>query len=142
MVLLTWEPWAWGSGTSQPAYSLDRITAGDFDSYLRQWGQALADWGHPVMLRFGHEMNGNWYPWSEQLNGNGPGDYVAAWRHIHDVVASTGTSNVTWLAELRSLAPASRSSSARRPPQSRAGQRPNARRPWWAIWPRRGMSPP
>jgi hypothetical protein len=97
VVLLTWEPWVWGAGTSQPAYSLDRITAGDFDHYLRQWGQALADWGHPVMLRFGHEMNGNWYPWSEQLNGNGTGDYVAAWRHVHDVVASTGASNVTWV---------------------------------------------
>lgn len=96
-VLLTWEPWTWGAGTSQPAYSLDRITAGDFDPYLRQWGQALANWGHPVMLRFGHEMNGNWYPWSEQLNGNGPGDYVAAWRHVHDVVASAGASNVTWV---------------------------------------------
>lgn len=97
VVLLTWEPWTWGAGTSQPAYSLDRITAGDFDPYVRQWGQALANWGHPVMLRFGHEMNGNWYPWSEQLNGNGPGDYVAAWRHVHDVVASTGASNVTWV---------------------------------------------
>ncbi|MET1064783.1 MAG: beta-mannanase, partial [Arthrobacter sp.] len=61
-VLLTWEPWTWGGGTAQPAYSLDRITAGDFDPYLRQWGQALAGWGHPVMLRFGHEMNGSWYP--------------------------------------------------------------------------------
>ena len=96
-VLLTWEPWAWGAGTVQPAFSLDRITAGDFDPYLRQWGQSLANWRHPVMLRFGHEMNGNWYPWSEQLNGNGPGDYTAAWRHVHDVVASTGASNVTWV---------------------------------------------
>ena len=96
-VLLTWEPWTWGGGTAQPAYSLDRITAGDFDPYLRQWGQALAGWGHPVMLRFGHEMNGNWYPWSEQLNGNGAGDFVAAWRHVHDVVASTGASNITWV---------------------------------------------
>ncbi|WP_307857067.1 glycoside hydrolase family 26 protein [Pseudarthrobacter albicanus] len=96
-VLLTWEPWAWGGGTVQPAYSLDRITAGDFDPYLRQWGQALANWGHPVMLRFGHEMNGNWYPWSEQVNGNGAGDYVAAWRHVHDVVASTGASNISWV---------------------------------------------
>ena len=95
--LLTWEPWTWGGGTEQPAYSLDRIAAGDFDPYLRQWGQALAGWGHPVMLRFGHEMNGNWYPWSEQINGNGSGDYVAAWRHVHDVVASTGATNITWV---------------------------------------------
>ncbi|WP_411374055.1 glycoside hydrolase family 26 protein [Arthrobacter sp. MPF02] len=95
--LLTWEPWTWGGGTEQPAYSLDRIAAGDFDPYLQQWGQALAGWGHPVMLRFGHEMNGNWYPWSEQINGNSSGDYVATWRHVHDVVAATGASNITWV---------------------------------------------
>lgn len=95
--LLTWEPWAWGGGTNQPAYALNRITAGDFDPYLRQWGTALAAWGHPVMLRFGHEMNGTWYPWAEGINGNGSGDYAAAWRHVHDVVAATGASNVSWV---------------------------------------------
>jgi hypothetical protein len=97
VTLLAWEPWTWGAGTSQPAYALDRITAGDFDPYLRQWGQALAAWGHPVMLRFGHEMNGDWYPWSEQVNSNGPGDYVAAWRHVHDTVVSAGATNVAWV---------------------------------------------
>jgi beta-mannanase len=97
VTLLTWEPWTWGAGTEQPRFSLDRIAAGDFDAYLRRWGTALAGWGHPVMIRFGHEMNGNWYPWSEGVNGNGPGDYAAAWRHVHDVVAATGATNITWV---------------------------------------------
>ncbi|MBT2513145.1 beta-mannanase [Arthrobacter sp. ISL-30] len=98
MSLITWEPWLWsGNGANQPAYALDRITAGDFDTYIRQWGTALASWGKPVMLRFAHEMNGNWYPWAEAANGNGAGDYVAAWRHVHDVVASTGATNVQWV---------------------------------------------
>ncbi|MET1154018.1 glycosyl hydrolase [Arthrobacter sp.] len=97
VTLLTWEPWTWGGGTEQSAYSLGRITAGDFDPYLREWGAALAQWGHPVMLRFGHEMNGNWYPWSEGINGNTAGDYAAAWRHVHDVVSSTGARNITWV---------------------------------------------
>ena len=96
--LVTWEPWLWtGNGADQPAYSLDRITAGDFDAYIQQWGTALASWGKPVMLRFGHEMNGNWYPWAESANGNQAGDYVAAWRHVHDVVAATGAANVQWV---------------------------------------------
>ena len=96
--LVTWEPWLWsGNGANQPAYSLDRIAAGDFDAYISQWGTALASWGKPVMLRFAHEMNGNWYPWAESANGNGPGDYVAAWRHVHDVVAATGATNVQWV---------------------------------------------
>ena len=95
--LLTWEPWTWGGGLEQPAYSLDRITAGDFDARIVQWGQALAAWSQPVMLRFAHEMNGNWYPWAEGVNGNQAGDYVQAWRHVHDVVASTGATNVQWV---------------------------------------------
>ncbi|MHA7279686.1 glycoside hydrolase family 26 protein [Arthrobacter sp. MDT2-2] len=95
--LLTWEPWTWGGGTEQPAYSLDRIAAGDFDAYLREWGTALGQWGQPVHLRFAHEMNGNWYPWAEGVNGNGAGDYIAAYRHVHDVVASTGATNISWV---------------------------------------------
>ena len=95
--LITWEPWAWGGGTEQPAYSLDRIAAGDFDAQITQWGQALTAWGYPVQLRFAHEMNGNWYPWAEGVNGNQTGDYVNAWRHVHDVVAATGGGNVSWV---------------------------------------------
>lgn len=95
--LVTWEPWVWGGGLEQPAYALDRIAAGDFDAHITRWGQALASWGYPVQLRFAHEMNGNWYPWAEGLNGNQPGDYVQAWRHVHDVVAATGATNVSWV---------------------------------------------
>ncbi|WP_104063852.1 glycosyl hydrolase [Arthrobacter sp. 4R501] len=95
--LITWEPWAWGGGMEQPAYSLDRVAAGDFDAHITQWGQALAAWGQPVQLRFAHEMNGNWYPWAEGVNGNQAGDYVNAWRHVHDVVAATGAGNVSWV---------------------------------------------
>ncbi|RAX15401.1 beta-mannanase [Pseudarthrobacter sp. AG30] len=95
--LITWEPWAWGGGVNQPAYALDRVAAGDFDATITQWGQSIAAWGKPVMLRFAHEMNGNWYPWAEGVNGNQPGDYVAAWRHVHDVVAATGAANVQWV---------------------------------------------
>ncbi len=96
--LITWEPWLWsGNGANQPAYALDRITAGDFDTYIAQWGTALASWDKPVMLRFAHEMNGNWYPWAESANGNQAGDYAAAWRHVHDVVAATGATNVQWV---------------------------------------------
>ena len=96
--LVTWEPWSWGGPqVDQPDYSLARITAGDFDSYITGWGQQLAAWGDTVMLRFSHEMNGDWYPWAEGVNTNSAGDYVEAWRHVHDVLAATGASNVQWV---------------------------------------------
>lgn len=95
--LITWEPWRWGGGVTQSAYSNARVAAGDFDPYIRQWGSALAGWGKPVYLRYAHEMNGNWYPWSDGVNGNASGSYVAAWKHVHDVLQSQGASNVKWV---------------------------------------------
>ena len=95
--LITWEPWAWGGGVDQPRFASDRVAAGDHDAMITAWGEALAAWGRPVLLRYGHEMNGPWYPWSDGVNGNRRGDYVAAWRHVHDVVASAGATNVTWV---------------------------------------------
>ncbi|MGY0005400.1 glycoside hydrolase family 26 protein [Micromonospora sp. I033] len=83
--------------SNQPAYRLSRITAGDFDPYLRSWAQGIRSLGYPVAIRLAHEMNGDWYPWSEASNGNRPGEYVAAWRHVHDLFRAAGVTNVTWV---------------------------------------------
>ena len=42
-------------------------------------------------------MNGNWYPWSEQINGNKAGQYVKAWQHVHDIFTQQRATNVTWV---------------------------------------------
>jgi len=42
-------------------------------------------------------MNGNWFPWSEGVNGNKSGEFVAAWRHVHDVFTAVGATNATWV---------------------------------------------
>jgi beta-mannanase len=49
------------------------------------------------MLRPFHEMNGNWYPWGGTVNGNSPAEFRAAWRHVHDIFAEEGVTNVTWV---------------------------------------------
>lgn len=82
---------------NQPAFSLSKIIAGQYDAYIRQWATDAKKWGHPFFLRFNHEMNGDWYPWSEQANGNQPGQFVQAWRHVHDIFSQVGASNVTWV---------------------------------------------
>jgi hypothetical protein len=94
--LLTWEPWAPGS-VDQPDFQLRRIANGAFDSYVRRWAEALAAYGKTVYLRPMHEMNGDWYPWSGVVNGNTPADYVAAWRHLHDLFREEGAANVRWV---------------------------------------------
>ena len=95
--MLTWEPWEPNGNVNQPSYSLAQIANGSFDSYLNRWANEIKNWNRPLWLRFAHEMNGDWYPWSEGVNGNTSGQYVAAWRHVHDVFAQAGVTNVKWI---------------------------------------------
>jgi hypothetical protein len=115
---------SWNSTSSppsadQPAFRLSTLIDGTYDSYIRDFAIRAKEWGHPFFLRFDWEMNGFWFPWSEGVNGNRPGEFVAAWRHVHDIFTSVGANNVTWvwcpnvdvsgeLTNLRSLYPGSR----------------------------------
>ena len=81
---------------NQPDFQLTDIINGDFDPYIRKWAEEARDWGHPFFLRFNWEMNGDWFLWSEGVNGNPPGTYVAAWRHVHDIFKAVGATNATW----------------------------------------------
>ncbi|MEX2080606.1 MAG: glycosyl hydrolase, partial [Dehalococcoidia bacterium] len=93
----SWSSQSIPSNLNQPNFRLSTVIAGAHDSYLRKFAEAARDWGHPFFLRFNWEMNGNWFPWSEGVNGNGPGEYVAAWRHVRNVFASVGATNATWV---------------------------------------------
>jgi beta-mannanase len=95
---ITWEPWnALHAVPDQPRYRLANIIAGRFDTYIRSWARTLATYREPVRLRLAQEMNGRWYPWSEQANGNHPHEFVRAWRRIHDIFDRAGATNVRWI---------------------------------------------
>ena len=81
----------------QPAYSLTAIANGSQDAYIRDYAEQVVTWGRPFFLRFDAEMNGFWFPWSEGVNGNTPGSFVAAWRHVHDIFDEVGANNATWV---------------------------------------------
>lgn len=94
--MITWEPWDTTTDIN-PSYSLSNIAKGNFDSYLTQYAKDAKTWGHPFFLRLAPEMNGNWNSWSEGMNGNQTGDYVQAWKHVHDLFAANNVTNVTWV---------------------------------------------
>jgi mannan endo-1,4-beta-mannosidase len=83
---LQWEPF----GTT-----LAGIAAGRTDRYIARFARAIRALNLPVALSFGHEMNGNWYPWG--VNAATPAQFVAAWRHVHDLFARYGATNVIWV---------------------------------------------
>jgi beta-mannanase len=95
--LITWNPWDYTRGVDQPAYSLRRIIGGRFDPYIRRFARAARAWDRPLFLRFAAEMNGDWLPWSEGVNGNRRGQFVGAWRHVHRIFTNVGASNVAWV---------------------------------------------
>jgi hypothetical protein len=97
--MLNWNSWSADAGGSanQPDYQLIDIINGNYDAYIRAWARDAKAWGKPFFLRMNHEMNGNWYPWSERTNGNQPGEYVRMWRHVHDIFVQEGATNVTWV---------------------------------------------
>jgi hypothetical protein len=97
--MLDWTSWAYGQVAHEdaPFFSLGQIIGGTHDNYIQQWATAAKNWGHPFFLRFNYEMNGDWFPWSEVYNGNTPGQYIQAWRHVHDLFTQVGAHNVTWV---------------------------------------------
>lgn len=92
--VITWEPWDPAAGSTQTTYSMRGIAAGQHDGYLRQWARGARAFGSTVVLRFAHEMNGTWYPWSPGVAGTTAADVVAAWQHVRDVFAKERAGNV------------------------------------------------
>jgi len=102
IAMVTWEPWVTefvdvvdriAAGTRT---NMNDIAAGRYDAYLRRWAQDAAVYGQVFFLRFAHEMDHNQYPWSAGA-GNSAEDFVAAWRHVHDIFHEEGARNVVWV---------------------------------------------
>jgi len=111
--VLTWMPEAkGGTKADQTSYSLSHIAAGDWDSYLYSYAAQVVKTDLPMVIRFAHEMNGYWYPWSAGWNSkdgftdpngvsqgivNTPALYKAAWQHVWNIFEQTGANkDVIW----------------------------------------------
>ena len=92
--LITWMPY---NKDDPDSNVLAEITQGQWDAYITNWIEGLKSWRSTysdsekpsVMLRFGHEFNGTWYPW-----GNKPEDLKSAWRYLHAKFADAGLNDV------------------------------------------------
>jgi mannan endo-1,4-beta-mannosidase len=76
--------------------SLAAIASGQYDvDYLDGYAADVKTYGLPVIIGFGHEMNGSWESWG--YGHTSPAEFVAAWRHIVTLFRNVGADNVTWL---------------------------------------------
>jgi hypothetical protein len=99
-VLVSWEPWkpvppelgAVAQFRPQPGYRNRDIARGAQDAYILAFARSLATFRGRVDLRYAHEMNGTWYPWSHD-----PVGYRRAWRHIVRLFRAAGARNVRFV---------------------------------------------
>jgi len=81
---------------------LGAILDGSQDSLILARARAVRKFGSPLFIRWAWEMNGNWAEWAG-VNNQTPGRhdgaqrYILAWRHVHDLFARVGATNVSWV---------------------------------------------
>lgn len=96
-------------GGPDPVYTMQNVIDGDFDIELTQWALDAKNTGIPLLLEFGCEVNGNWFPWNGEYNGggekdtygdpikaDGPERFRDAYRHIINIFRKNDVNNITW----------------------------------------------
>jgi hypothetical protein len=94
----------------EPTFTLNDIISGTFDSDLQAWARDARDFGSPLIVEYGTEVNGEWFPWNGVWNGgsttdgygdptepDGPERFRDAYRHIIQIARDEGASNITWV---------------------------------------------
>lgn len=98
--MITWEPWKTVSAAKgkaaqyalQPEFSNAAIAAGKRDDYIRAFARSVAASELTVYVRYAHEMNGDWYPWSRD-----PAQFIVAWRRVVDIFRQAGADNARFV---------------------------------------------
>jgi mannan endo-1,4-beta-mannosidase len=99
-VLVSWEPWrpvrarlgVYRQSYPQRGYRNVDIANGSRDAYIRRFARQLATFDGTVYLRYAHEMNGFWYPWSWDAH-----NYRRAWRRVVRIFRQAGAANVRFV---------------------------------------------
>jgi len=73
------------------------ILSGEHDELIARNARRLRRFGRPLLLRWGWEMNGDWYAWGGAKNDDDPDGYVRCWRRLRDIFADQGADNVSWV---------------------------------------------
>jgi hypothetical protein len=68
------------------------ITAGTFDRRLTAQARGVAALGVPVFVTFDHESDR-----PDRAARGTPADFVAAWRHVHDLYVRARADNAVWV---------------------------------------------
>ena len=65
---------------------------------LKRWGDAAGKFRKPIVVEWGTEVNGYWFPWNGWWNGKekGPELFKETYSHIVNRIKEGGADNITW----------------------------------------------
>ena len=86
VLMVSWHGAQWGS-----------INDGSSDRNIASVARKLKGMKRPILMRWGWEMNGDWFEWDGSHNGEDPANYVKAWRRLHRIFDENGADNVAWV---------------------------------------------
>ncbi|MEO6848145.1 MAG: glycosyl hydrolase [Chthoniobacterales bacterium] len=109
--LIYWSPWdiPYEQDHGPDAFSLHSILAGKWDAYIDAWADSAKAYKRPMLVAWGLEMNGVWFPWSGHFYGAGkpvlgqPGKFIGpeiykkAYHYVIDRVRARGVTNIQWV---------------------------------------------
>lgn len=96
--VITWEPLFAGHDRLDPVQPrLPAIANGTYNSYIDAFANKIKSYDDTVIIRFMHEFEGNWYPWSLCYNNQDPNLYVSAFRNVVDRFRAAGANKVKWM---------------------------------------------
>lgn len=110
--LLYWSPWdkPYDERKGPDRFSLRHILSGQCDGYIDAWADGARAYGKPLLVTWGLEMNGKWFPWSGKFYGGGkiighkdghplyagPETFKRAYRYVIDRVRARKATNILW----------------------------------------------
>lgn len=112
--LIYWSPWDRPVDNNTPRdqrgrFNLEAILVGQWDEYIDRWATHAKDYGKPLFVSWGLEMNGDWFSWSGVFYGGGepvagcancfagPEIFKKTYRYVVDRVRAKGASNILWV---------------------------------------------
>lgn len=104
--LILWCPWdkPYVQRQYPDRFSLVSILTGAWDGYIDQWADEARTHGKSLLVSWGLEMNGYWFPWSgyyyrgesKEAFGDGSKLFKDAFRYVVSRVRARGALNVLW----------------------------------------------
>ena len=108
--LMPWSKMSANANQADPVFSMQTFLDGKHTEALRTYFTAAKNFSGPLIMEFGPEVNGDWFPWNGTWNGgkktdsygdkaepDGPERFKDVLKMIIQLSREAGANNITWV---------------------------------------------